>query len=455
MSSSRLVGSSSAMRTRISAPRCHGLQGGSDAGELGLELRHEPSRLIELRLPCRASPLRRRRRPGRRRRRWRWRPSGCGPCARRRRRRPRRGPGASSSRPCSLVVRNSATISASAAPSPSSRLRRNSIWERSSESLRTVAHDATAGSGSSAGWATHRSSTVDTASNRTGLVMKSSIPAAMQRSRSPSIAAAVIAMIGVCRAGALDPPDRRGRLVPVHLGHLAVHEDGVIGARSVRVDGLDPVVGDREAVAEVLEHLRADELVHLVVLHEQDRPAHLRRLGACLLRGDSVASRPRPRIEAGDQAVEELRRADRLREAGGEPGQVRLGRLEAVTGRAQQEQHRLARWRDPPSRCGPVRCRPCRACSGPRRRGRRLGRPGPRSARDRGPGSRRPPRRPRRPTRAAAGGGSAGWWRCRPRPAPAGRRGSGDRRPPRATVRRRIGAATARTRRSSPRPEHS
>ena len=54
--------------------------------------------------------------------------------------------------------------------------------------------------------ATHRWSAVATASNRTGFVMKSSIPAAMHRSRSPSMAAAVMAMIGMWLS---DPSNRR------------------------------------------------------------------------------------------------------------------------------------------------------------------------------------------------------------------------------------------------------
>ena len=54
------------------------------------------------------------------------------------------------------------------------------------------------------------------------------MPAARQRSRSPFMAWAVMAMIGVwtpvaCLAGA----DRGGRLEPVHLRHLHVHQDGV------------------------------------------------------------------------------------------------------------------------------------------------------------------------------------------------------------------------------------
>src|SRR5580704_10839584 len=56
---------------------------------------------------------------------------------------------------------------------------------------------------------THRASTVATISSRTGFVMKSSMPDARQASRSPSIAAAVMAMIGVRRTPSVSASMRR------------------------------------------------------------------------------------------------------------------------------------------------------------------------------------------------------------------------------------------------------
>ena len=57
------------------------------------------------------------------------------------------------------------------------------------------------------------------------------MPAARHRSRSSRRAPAVMAMIGVCAAGAFLGPNGRRGLVAVHLRHLAVHQDGVVGLR--------------------------------------------------------------------------------------------------------------------------------------------------------------------------------------------------------------------------------
>ena len=54
------------------------------------------------------------------------------------------------------------------------------------------------------------------------------MPAARQRSRSPARAAAVIAMIGTCWPAGLVRPDQTRRFVPVHLRHLAIHQDCVV-----------------------------------------------------------------------------------------------------------------------------------------------------------------------------------------------------------------------------------
>ena len=64
------------------------------------------------------------------------------------------------------------------------------------------------------------------------------MPSARQRSRSSRRAPAVMAMIGVCRLGAFLRPDGRRRLVAVHLGHLAVHQDGVVVLAGGRRDRL-------------------------------------------------------------------------------------------------------------------------------------------------------------------------------------------------------------------------
>ena len=55
------------------------------------------------------------------------------------------------------------------------------------------------------------------------------MPARRQRSRSPSIACAVIAMIGTWPVAGLAGADPRGRLVAVDARHLAVHEHREVG----------------------------------------------------------------------------------------------------------------------------------------------------------------------------------------------------------------------------------
>ena len=62
------------------------------------------------------------------------------------------------------------------------------------------------------------------------------MPAARQRSRSPFIACAVIAMIGKRGAPArrLERADRGGRLESAHLRHLHVHQHDVERLRARR-----------------------------------------------------------------------------------------------------------------------------------------------------------------------------------------------------------------------------
>ena len=72
------------------------------------------------------------------------------------------------------------------------------------------------------------------------------------------------------RAAALLFADRPGRLVPVHLGHLAVHEDQVEVRRAPRRHGLAAVPRDLDPQAEDRENAGDHLLVHAVVLGQQD-----------------------------------------------------------------------------------------------------------------------------------------------------------------------------------------
>ena len=54
------------------------------------------------------------------------------------------------------------------------------------------------------------------------------MPASRQRSRSPSMALAVRAMIGTRRPWPLRPANSPGGLIPVNPRHLAIHQDQIV-----------------------------------------------------------------------------------------------------------------------------------------------------------------------------------------------------------------------------------
>jgi hypothetical protein len=60
-----------------------------------------------------------------------------------------------------------------------------------------------------------------------------------------------------------DPP---GRLQPVHLGHLHVHEDHVVVLAAERGEHLEAVRRQVRPVAQALQEEQRDLLVHGVVL---------------------------------------------------------------------------------------------------------------------------------------------------------------------------------------------
>jgi hypothetical protein len=55
------------------------------------------------------------------------------------------------------------------------------------------------------------------------------------------------------------------------LGHLAVHEDGLVWRGGGQLHGFDSVPGDVDAVAEHAEVVRGDHLVDLVVFGQEDQ----------------------------------------------------------------------------------------------------------------------------------------------------------------------------------------
>jgi len=70
--------------------------------------------------------------------------------------------------------------------------------------------------------------------------------------------------------------DLRGRLVAVHLGHLHVHQDGVVVPEGGLLERLRAVFHHVDAVAEPFQHLERDHLVYGVVLGHEHAPPGLR-----------------------------------------------------------------------------------------------------------------------------------------------------------------------------------
>ncbi len=158
-------------------------------------------------------------------------------------------------------------------------------------------------------------------------------------------------MIGVWLAGSLDPADLAGGLVAVHLGHLAVHQDGVVGSGLDRADRLAAVVGDVERVAELGEHLGSHQLVHRVVLDQQDRAHH--RL-VIRLDGRSGRSTGRSTVPPLRPVIRQSNSSDErtgLVMAAGEAPRDGTRPLRAVRRRSSAGTGRSARSPDPPSAC--------------------------------------------------------------------------------------------------------
>ena len=131
-----------------------------------------------------------------------------------------------------------------------------------------------------------------------------SCPAARQRSRSPAIAWAVTATIGVATFG---PPllraNRRGGLVAVHPRHLHVHQDDVEAPPAASVTASLPVGRHRHLVAALLEHVRDQR--RLVALSSTTSTSR-RRAGRAGAAAAAAATRRR-RSRRGDRG--EQRRA--------------------------------------------------------------------------------------------------------------------------------------------------
>ena len=111
--------------------------------------------------------------------------------------------------------------------------------------------------------------------------------------------------------------DRRGRLEPVHLGHLAIHENEAELAIGVALERLLAVGRGNHVAAETFQHADCDFEIDQIVLDEQDRCAGNavrwrsdrlpRRIGAAFPRGKAGAQRrlaDRPAQPADDQLAD-------------------------------------------------------------------------------------------------------------------------------------------------------
>ena len=192
------------------------------------------------------------------------------------------------------------------------------------------------------------------------------MPSARQRSRSSRRAPAVMAMIGVCRSAPSCAPDRRGRLVAVQLGHLAVHQDRVVGAGVATArTAAAPLSTVSTLVAGARQHRDRDLLVDQVVLGEQ-QPADLaarsparrsaRRLGAAAA---SAACRP----ERDAQARAQLLAVDRLGQRRADAGLRDAAEVALLAESGHQHQARAQRRVGDDARLA-APARPCRASTG-------------------------------------------------------------------------------------------
>ena len=149
------------------------------------------------------------------------------------------------------------------------------------------------------------------------------MPASRQRSRSPFMAWAVMAMMGIRGSGTSRscPTGWPGRLETVHHRHLHVHEHEVVGDLLQGLDGLAAVGHGVGAEAQLLQDAQGHLLVGGVVFDQQD--AHLAAPGLAEgVAGDERRLRRLARCSARcqdrGQAIVQLRLLDRLGQVGGE-----------------------------------------------------------------------------------------------------------------------------------------
>ena len=105
--------------------------------------------------------------------------------------------------------------------------------------------------------------------------------------------------------GRLALTDQAGRLEPIHLRHLAIHEDDVVGERGEELHSFQPVGRHVDPAAQLLQEANGDFLIDHIVLHHEH--AGVER-GRRLLPGESCRRRQggmSGRGEDGEEAAEQ------------------------------------------------------------------------------------------------------------------------------------------------------
>lgn len=155
------------------------------------------------------------------------------------------------------------------------------------------------------------------------------MPASRQRSRSPCLAFAFSATIGVrCSGGSSERILRAASKPSVSDIWQSISTRSKV--RVLQIQHLDAVLGDRHLTAQALEEPRSDEVVHAVVLGDQHprleagavfSPRHVRGPGRL---AQERAPRTRPELaespDRGEQGRLPHRRGEERRRRNGEVG---------------------------------------------------------------------------------------------------------------------------------------
>ena len=94
-------------------------------------------------------------------------------------------------------------------------------------------------------------------------------------------------------------------LVAVHLGHLDVEQDQIDRALAQDTQGLDPVLGERDRVPQLLERAPEEQPVHPVVIHHQEVAGRGLREEVT----SELSQGARGRLVPGDEWLDSIRRS--------------------------------------------------------------------------------------------------------------------------------------------------